>query len=90
MIRHPAYPNPFNTSTVLRYYLPQADLVLMQIYDSRGREVSRLADHQMDAGYHQITWQGKAADGRELPSGLYIVRLMTSRRATSVKMVLLK
>ena len=85
-----AYPNPFNPSTTIAYDLPQAGPVALVVYDLRGREVTRLAEGRHEAGYHQVTWAGRDAAGREVPTGIYIARLNTPGYTKSIKMLLLK
>ncbi|MFC1620079.1 FG-GAP-like repeat-containing protein [Candidatus Neomarinimicrobiota bacterium] len=87
---HQNYPNPFNPSTTIRYDLPEAADVRLVIYDMLGREVVRLVRGRREAGHHQIIWNGRMADGREVPSGVYIVRMATPTYTKSMKMVLLK
>ncbi|MFC1535696.1 FlgD immunoglobulin-like domain containing protein [Candidatus Neomarinimicrobiota bacterium] len=87
---HPNYPNPFNPSTTIRYDLPEAADISLVIYDMLGREVVRLAPGRMEAGYHQMVWNGRTASGREVPSGIYIARMVTAEYTKSMKMVLLK
>ena len=55
-----------------------------------GREVARLLERTLEAGYHSVVWSGKSAAGAELPSGLYIARLTTAMFSKSIKMALLK
>ncbi len=74
----------------LRFDLPQAGPVALIVDDLRGREVARLAEGQREAGYHQVTWTGRDTAGREVPTGIYIVRLVTPVYARSIKMVLLR
>ncbi len=50
-----------------------------------GREVARLVGGYMEPGYDQVQW-----NARELPSGIYIARLVTPEFTKSIKMVLLK
>ena len=93
------YPNPFNPSTTLRFALPRAVEVRLVVVDLLGREIARLVDGHLPAGYHQVTWDGKTNWGKEAPSGVYIVRLLVpdalGRGAApgfvrQVKMVLLR
>ena len=91
------YPNPFNPVTTLRYDLPQRAEVTLTIYDILGREVVRLLDGTQQPGYYRIVWNGRTANGREVPSGIYIARLFIPPAAgvpheytKSIKMLLLK
>jgi len=84
------YPNPFNPSTTIKFDLPMATEVYLVVYDLLGREVVSLVNEQMEPGYHQIVWKGETADGRAVPSGIYIARLVSQEYAKSIKMALLK
>lgn len=84
------YPNPFNAVTTLRYELPMATQVELAIYDILGKAVSRLSIGTREAGYHRLQWEALDARGQELPSGIYIARLVTPEYSRSVKLVLLK
>ena len=86
----PAYPNPFNPTTTIRFGLPTATNIEFIVYDLLGREVDRLLDRQLDPGYYQVVWRGRDARGRSLPSGVYIARLVTPQYTKSIKMLLLK
>ncbi len=95
----PSYPNPFNPITTLRFGLPGYAEVTLVVYNLLGREVVRLADGPLGAAYHQVVWHGRDSNGREVPSGLYIARIIArptgeGRQASSftqsVKMVLLR
>ncbi|MFC1619453.1 T9SS type A sorting domain-containing protein [Candidatus Neomarinimicrobiota bacterium] len=82
---HPNYPNPFNPVTMLTYDLPEAANVSLIVYDMLGREVVKLIDNNVDAGSHQVQW-----NGHDLPSGIYIARLEIPEYTKSIKMLLLK
>lgn len=95
----PNYPNPFNPSTTLQFNLPKAIDTHIIVYDLLGREVVRLMDQHLEAGYHQVVWNGKDRLNREVPSGIYIARLLvpdalgrgvTPEYTKSMKMLLLK
>ncbi|MCH7852484.1 MAG: T9SS type A sorting domain-containing protein [Candidatus Marinimicrobia bacterium] len=84
------YPNPFNPSTTVRFDLPLATSVRLAVYDLLGREVLRLVDGHLEAGYHQRVWIGRDRDGREVPTGIYFVRLVTGEFSAVRKMILMK
>ena len=83
---HPNYPNPFNPSTTLSFWLPIADDVNLEVYDLSGRLVETLFNHRLEAGYHEVSYQASS----ERSSGTYIYRLTTSTRTLSGTMLLLK
>jgi flagellar hook assembly protein FlgD len=62
----------------------------MVVYDIVGREIVRLIDSRVEPGYHQVTWNGRDKVGREVPTGIYIARILTPQYTKSIKMVLLK
>ena len=84
------YPNPFNPSTTLRFALPREVKVRLVVIDLLGREVARLVDGTLPAGYHRVIWDGKTRRGKEAPSGVYIVRMLTPECTKSIKMLLLR
>ena len=84
------YPNPFNPSTTVRFDLPEAAEVHLVVYDILGREVIQLVNERLEPGHRQVIWNGKTARGMDVPTGIYIARLVTPRYTNSIKMVLLK
>ena len=62
----------------------------LTVYDLTGSEIVQLAHGQYQVGYHYVTWNGKTAENREAPSGIYFCRLMTSEYANTIKLVLLR
>jgi hypothetical protein len=82
---YPCYPNPFNSSTVIRFYLPYTENAKLTIYNVTGRQEKVLADEVLSAGEHRVTF-----DGSTLSSGVYFIYLEASNRALTEKMVLLK
>ena len=69
------YPNPFNPSTTIRFGLPAAASVRLTVYDALGREVARLVNGDMGAGYQVVTWNSTNTDGARVASGVYFYRL---------------
>ncbi len=87
---HQNYPNPFNPTSTIQYDLPKAASVRILVYDIMGREIVRLVDSHLEAGYHRIVWDAKDRTGRQVPTGIYIARLVAPGYTKSIKMVLLK
>jgi hypothetical protein len=79
------YPNPFNPVTTLRYTLPTAQYVTLRIYDLAGRETATLVKKHQPAGEYQLRF-----NAGELPSGIYLARLVAGVYHRTIKMVLMK
>ena len=87
------YPNPFNPTTTVEFTMPKADRVNLSIYDVSGRLVCELVDGYAEAGYHQVTWNGKNDSGDRIASGVYFARLKADSNDWNIsveKLVLLK
>ena len=87
---HQNYPNPFNPTTTINYDVPQNGKVKMVIYDLMGREVRILMNHDLLAGYHTLTWDGKNNIGQIASAGLYFCQLHGQDYTKTIKMLLLK
>lgn len=80
-----AHPNPFNPQTTISFELPEAGSVSFAVYDVTGREVARLVDGRLAAGYHDVRW-----DATGLPSGVYFYRLTAGPFRQTRRVVLVK
>jgi hypothetical protein len=69
------YPNPFNSSTVIRYALSDPADVELVVYNMAGQVVATLVAGPRSSGRYSVTWDGRADYGQELASGVYLVRL---------------
>jgi hypothetical protein len=69
------YPNPFNPVTRIKFALPVEAQVSLRVYNLLGQEIITLADEQRPAGYFAVEWDGKAAFGATVSSGIYFYRL---------------
>ncbi len=79
------YPNPFNSSTVIRYNLPEPARVTIAIYDVMGRKVASYDQGRQSAGMHLLTW-----DGADFASGVYLCKINTDYESQTLKMLLVK
>jgi hypothetical protein len=84
------HPNPFNPSTEIRYEIPQAAAVTLEIFDVRGRRLRTLVSEQQAAGGYAATWNGKDDGGRKAASGIYFYRLRAGLLEKTLKMVLVE
>ena len=80
-----ASPNPFNAAAVLRVYLPQAGGLLFEAYDIRGRLILSKSWEALPAGYHEVEF-----DGRNLSSGIYLVKMRSPSGEAAMKVTLIK
>ena len=79
------YPNPFFSTTVIRFDLPSSERVLLEVFDLMGRKISTIVNNTLKAGSHQVVWQVS-----DLPSGIYFYRLESESHTASKSMVLLR
>ena len=88
---HGCFPNPFNPKTEIRFSLPEAGTVSLQVFDLQGRKVADLANDQtFEAGTHSVTWNGTDDSGQPMASGIYFTRILAGEFAETQKMTLVK
>jgi hypothetical protein len=87
---YPAFPNPFNPITTLRYDLLENSFVTLIIYDILGREVKTLMNQTQNGGYKSILWDGTNNHGYSVSAGVYLYRIQAGGYTRAKKMVLLK
>ena len=87
----PAYPNPFNSSTTIRYDIPKSSFVNIFVIDLLGRKVKNLvADGNVGVGSYQIKWRGFDDQGNLLPSGIYLIQFVSKDYSNQFKTVMIK
>lgn len=84
------HPNPFNPATTISYALPGPSRVLLTVYNVLGEEMVTLVDDVKQTGLQTAEWDGLDRNGRPVPTGVYMVRLVTSYGIETRKMFLLK
>tara|TARA_B110000263_G_scaffold237965_1_gene238753 strand:- start:646 stop:2076 length:1431 start_codon:yes stop_codon:yes gene_type:complete len=90
IILHPAYPNPFNTSTALNYQLFANSMVKIDIFNILGYRVKTVLNEKQAPGYKTIVWDGKNESGLPVGAGLYFYQLQTPTYIHTKKMVLVR
>ena len=84
------FPNPFNPETTIRFNIAVDSPVSIDIYNIRGQKVRRVFDGFVERGSHSVIWDGRDEEGRELGSGVYLYRMVTSEESMVRRMVLLR
>jgi uncharacterized protein (DUF1501 family) len=79
------YPNPFNPSTAIRYALPRAAQVRLEVFTVTGQQVAALVNGYQSAGEHTVTF---TADG--LASGAYLYRMQAGDFVETKKFLLVR
>jgi len=89
-VLHPNYPNPFNPTTTIRYELPDAADVRIEVFNAQGERVRVLVDRHQTAGQHTVSWDGRNSVGQTVATGVYFYRLRAGEFNRTRKMQLLK
>ncbi len=79
------YPNPFNPSTTIKFSLPEADNVLLRVYNVTGQLVATLINGHYEAGNHKVDF-----NAQQLSSSVYFYKITTTKNTIVKRMLLLK
>ena len=83
-------PNPFNSETVLSYFLHAPGPARLEVFALTGQRVAVLYQGPQQAGYHRLHWNGRDNAGRPVASGIYLYRLVTDEAMLTRKLMLLR
>ena len=83
-------PNPFNSQTILSYFLPAPGSAYLAVFTLTGQRVAVLHQGPQQAGYHRLHWNGRDDAGRPVASGMYLYRLITDEGVLTRKLILLR
>lgn len=79
------YPNPFNPSTKIEFQIPEDGFVSIKIYNTIGEEIASLVNGFITTGKYSVDF-----NAGNLPSGLYIYRMVNQNYSSSKKMLLVR
>ncbi len=79
------YPNPFNPTTTIKYSIPESGNVKLSVYNTIGKEVSKLVNGYKEAGTYKVNF-----DASVLGSGIYYYKIIAGNFSSIKKMILLK
>ena len=83
-------PNPFNSETVISWFLLRPGPARVEVFALTGQRVAVLHQGPEKAGVHRVHWNGRDGAGRPLASGVYLYRLVTEERVQTRKLTLLR
>ncbi|MEM9998221.1 MAG: M14 family zinc carboxypeptidase [Bacteroidota bacterium] len=81
------YPNPTQGDLVVAFTLPATTDLTLEVFDVLGRRVAVLAEGELAAGAHSLTWDGRTASGRTLSAGAYVLRLVADGQVQTQRFV---
>ena len=84
------YPNPFNSTTIIQYQIPENVFVQIFVLNILGQRIRLLENSFQNSGKHKVVWDGKMDSGEMAPSGMYIYRLTAGDYSKTHRMLLLK
>ena len=82
-------PNPFTPVTRIGFELAQAGRVALGVYSVDGRLIRTLVEEERGAGSHEVTWDGRDAEGQKVAGGVYFYKLAAPGVAESRRMIVL-
>jgi len=85
----PGSPNPFHGSTTIRFGLESPGTIRLELFDTHGRLVRRLAQGDLPAGNHETTWDGRNDQGETVAAGVFHARLVTPAGIYKTRLVAL-
>lgn len=82
------YPNPFNSSTKIKFQINKKDRVKILLYDIKGAEISPeggLVNEYLEPGVYEYLFNSD-----NLTSGLYFCKLVTNNYNKTIKLMIIK
>jgi hypothetical protein len=79
------YPNPFNPEMQMKYTIPNASNVTIDVFDINGKLVDKIFSGYQSSGSYQAHW-----NATRFSSGVYIIRILAGDVMMSKKCVLVK
>lgn len=82
---HPAYPNPFNATTQIRFDVAGRGFTSLSLFDLSGRKIDTIFEGELTPGRYS-----RILTAEDLPSGIYVVKLKSGATTKSIKIALVR
>ncbi|MBN2030894.1 T9SS type A sorting domain-containing protein [bacterium] len=86
----PNYPNPFNPKTRFEYQIPDMCDVFISIYSILGQEIKTWIFENQEKGYYSLEWDGRDWRGKNVPSGVYLLKMRTAEFSKMRRMTVIR
>lgn len=80
-------PNPFTASTAISMTMERAGDMTLAVYNLLGARVATVAAGYHPAGAYTFQWNGRSDAGRQLPSGMYMLTLVSPNGVATRQLV---
>jgi len=84
------YPNPFNGSTTIQFYLQDPSSVRISIYNELGQQVKKWNGTALPIGWHRVNWNARNDEDNLVNSGIYFYRIEGENFIQHGRMILIK
>jgi len=84
------YPNPFQTSTQIKFKVDKSDNLKIIIYNSKGEQIKVLTNKYYQKGEYSLTWDGKNNLSQKVKPGIYVYIIFKNKTIEVKKMVFIK
>jgi hypothetical protein len=83
-------PNPFGSRTVLSFLLAHPEMTRVRVFDLAGRLVDTLVDARLEAGLHNLPWDGRDVNGSTVAAGVYLMEARIGQQTVTTRVVRLR
>ncbi len=84
------YPNPFNPTATISFYVKNPDRVKIEVFNIKGQQIKEITNDVFKTGFHKLNWNGKDQNGNDCASGIYFFRMETRTEKQMIKGILMK
>ncbi len=81
------HPNPLTGSCTVAFTTMNAGRVRVDVFDVTGRRIANILDAHVEVGRHDVVWDGRSAEGRSAPAGIYFLRVITVSGTETARVV---
>ena len=84
------YPNPFNPETTISFTTAKRGKTKLEIFNIKGQKVKTLLNENIEAGSHNVVWNGTDNSYKNVASGIYFIKILTNKQSKIHKLLLIK